>query len=93
MHRWYAIHLQQELWGGVSLVCQWGRLGQAGGARRVFIFDSMATAQAAAERLLRRRLRRGYILRHSSGRMRPTNRAYLQLQGRETLQPWKHIKP
>ena len=27
-HRWYSLHLQHALFGGLSLVCQWGRQGR-----------------------------------------------------------------
>lgn len=59
MHRFYAVRLQAELLGGWAVVREWGRAGQ-GGQVRADRHDCLASAQLAAERLARRKRRRGY---------------------------------
>jgi predicted DNA-binding WGR domain protein len=58
--RWYAVHLQQEIWGGVAVVCQWGRIGNTGGCEKVIRCASLGDAQDTMQKILRRRTRRGY---------------------------------
>ena len=59
--RFSELRLQETLWGGVALVRAWGRLGTPG-RWRASEFPDRATAQADAERAVRRRLQRGYRL-------------------------------
>ena len=37
--RWYAMSLHRCLFGGIDLVCRWGRLGQSGGSEKYIHFD------------------------------------------------------
>jgi predicted DNA-binding WGR domain protein len=57
-YRWYALDLQPDLFGGLNLVRQWGRIGQHGGSRRTEHFsDATSALRLAAER----RLKRAYV--------------------------------
>jgi predicted DNA-binding WGR domain protein len=60
--RWYSVHLQPRLFGGVDVVCAWGRLGYAGGSERSEFFEDVAAAKERVEELRRLRIRRGYRL-------------------------------
>ena len=60
--RWYSVHLQPRLFGGVDVVCAWGRLGYAGGSERWEFFEDAAAAKERVEHLRRLRLKRGYRL-------------------------------
>ena len=57
--RFYTLTWQPALWGGGAVVRAWGRLGSPGRTLTHFYLDR-ASAQARVERLIRRRLRRGY---------------------------------
>ena len=57
--RFYTVTWQPALWGGGAIVRRWGRLGGQGRALTVF-YPDRASAQESVERLIRRRLRRGY---------------------------------
>ena len=57
--RFYTLTWQPALWGGGAIVRTWGRLGGPGRAMTAF-YPDRASAQASVERLIRRRLRRGY---------------------------------
>lgn len=57
--RFYTLTWQPALRGGGALVRRWGRLGGPGRALTAF-YPDRASAQASVERLIRRRLRRGY---------------------------------
>ncbi len=57
--RFYTLTWQPALWGGGAIVRAWGRLGGRGRALTTF-YDDRASAQASVERLIRRRLKRGY---------------------------------
>lgn len=57
--RFYAVRLRADLLGGWAVVREWGRAGQSGQVRAE-LHGELAPAQAAAERLARRKRRRGY---------------------------------
>jgi predicted DNA-binding WGR domain protein len=59
MRRFYRLDLQPDLFGGVLLVKQWGRIGTAG---RIVdeSYDSEARAAEAMQRQAERKRRRGY---------------------------------
>ncbi len=59
--RFYALTWQPALWGGGALIRAWGRLPGPGRARVAFYPDRTA-AQPEVERLIARRLRRGYTV-------------------------------
>lgn len=60
--RFYAVIVVPELFGGWSVVREWGRLGSPGTLRSVS-FDQEQEARAAEQRSIRRRLRNGYTVR------------------------------
>lgn len=57
--RFYEVALMQTLFGEVSLLRRWGRIGTHGQSLHETHPDS-ATAETAAARLIARKLRRGY---------------------------------
>ena len=60
--RMYRVHVQMTLWGEVSVVRQWGRRGRMRRPRRLVTHHAdAAAALAELERVIRRRLRRGYV--------------------------------
>ncbi len=59
-YRWYAMHLQFCLGGGVDLIRRWGRLGEGEGREKVDHFKTEAEALQAIEQLLGRRYDHGY---------------------------------
>ncbi|MBB2842100.1 UNVERIFIED_ORG: putative DNA-binding WGR domain protein [Rhizobium etli] len=63
MARFYRLSIQPTLFGGSSLVRNWGRIGTPG-RQKVVLFDTPVEAAAAGERMAGRKLRRGY--RHAS---------------------------
>ncbi len=58
MARFYALTVETTLFGP-ALVSRWGRIG-TGGQRRTELQDDLAAAQAALERRLRQKRKRGY---------------------------------
>jgi predicted DNA-binding WGR domain protein len=59
MARFYRMQMQPTLFGGVTLIREWGRIGQAGTCRQ----DQYATAEAAhlaLDTLMAAKRRRGY---------------------------------
>ncbi len=59
MRRFYRLDMQPELFGGVLLVRQWGRIG-AEGRSVTEHFDSATLAAAALAQHASRKARRGY---------------------------------
>ncbi len=57
--RFYRIDIWPDLFGGVSLVRQWGRIGQNGQCRRD-PYPSETDAAKAAQALIEAKERRGY---------------------------------
>jgi predicted DNA-binding WGR domain protein len=57
--RFYRLALWPDLFGGVSLVREWGRLGNPG-RLRCDHHDDPTAAEAALKALRRRKLSRGY---------------------------------
>ena len=60
--RFYTLAWQPDLWGDVALVRSWGRIGSQGSRRLEGSYPDRQSAQALAERLIRRRLKRRYAL-------------------------------
>ena len=60
MARFYSLSVQPNLFGGYSLICEWGRIGQRGGRIHIKLCDSEAEARAAWDKKLREKQRRGY---------------------------------
>jgi predicted DNA-binding WGR domain protein len=59
MNRFYALSLQPDLFGTVSVVKEWGRIGQPGMVRHVVCADETAARAALALRTSRK-IKRGY---------------------------------
>ena len=59
MSRFYRLDLQPDLFGGCSLVREWGRIGRAGQVRAT-PYPTPAEATAALERQRLAKQRRGY---------------------------------
>jgi predicted DNA-binding WGR domain protein len=57
--RFYRLAIWPDLFGRVSLIREWGRLGQPG-TLRVDSYGSAEEARAALDRLARSKRRRGY---------------------------------
>lgn len=60
MARFYAISIQPNLFGGVSLMRNWGRIG-SGGQLRCDLFDDVGSVEVAQEALVRAKRSRGYV--------------------------------
>jgi predicted DNA-binding WGR domain protein len=58
-YRFYRLALWPDLFGGIALVREWGRLGSPGRLRPDLHADEQA-ARRALERLMRAKCRRGY---------------------------------
>ncbi len=59
MHRFYRLDMQPDLFGGVLLVKEWGRIG-AKGRSVAEHYDNQALAAVALRRQVERKQRRGY---------------------------------
>lgn len=64
MARFYALSVQPTLFGEVSLIRNWGRIGTSG-QTKVETFVAKADMDTALARLERVKRRRGYIDRYS----------------------------
>ncbi|MGF1278001.1 WGR domain-containing protein [Acetobacter pasteurianus] len=60
--RYYDLSIQPDLFGGAALIGRWGRIGTPGKIRLDLFPDAGAAANQLA-RLLRQKLKRGYIVR------------------------------
>ncbi len=60
--RFYILTWQPLLWGELALVRSWGRIGSQGSRRLEGSYPDRQSAQALAERLIRRRIKRRYEL-------------------------------
>ena len=59
MQRFYSLSTSPTLFGGASLVREWGRIGSIG-RRRVDLFETTAEAEAAQDEIVRTKRARGY---------------------------------
>lgn len=71
MARFYRLSIQPTLFGGSSLLRNWGRIGTEG-RLRVELFDTAEEAAIAYERMAGRKLRRGYRHESATGAARET---------------------
>jgi predicted DNA-binding WGR domain protein len=60
MARFYVVSVQPTLFGGGSLVRNWGRIGSRGRAM-IELFDDFADADSAMSRLANTKRSRGYV--------------------------------
>lgn len=61
MHRFYRLRLMRDLFGGVSLLREWGRIGTHG-RHRIELFEDAGSAADAMIILYRAKQKRGYQL-------------------------------
>jgi predicted DNA-binding WGR domain protein len=61
-HRFYVVTVVPELFGGWSVVREWGRIGSPGTLRSVSFMQEQE-ARTAEQRSIRERLRHGYTMR------------------------------
>ena len=62
VHRYYRLDVQQDLFSAWCLIREWGRIG--GGCRlRSIPYSTEPEARVAFDHQLRRRLRRGYLVK------------------------------
>jgi predicted DNA-binding WGR domain protein len=66
MRRFYRLDIEADLFGGVLLVRQWGRIGARGGRSAAERYDDEALALAALQKQAARKRRRGYAGHDSS---------------------------
>src|SRR5690606_32918226 len=59
MHRFYILSIQPTLFGGVSVIRNWGRIGTQGQAK-VQTFDKIDDARCTLARIEAAKRRRGY---------------------------------
>jgi predicted DNA-binding WGR domain protein len=62
MARYYVLSIETSLFGDVSLIREWGRIGRPG-QRKIELYNSQSRAVEALETWLQRKCRRGYALR------------------------------
>ena len=65
MARYYVLSIEPTLWGELSLIREWGRIGRRGRSR-VELHSNQASATEALEIWLERKRRRGYVPRQST---------------------------
>ena len=61
MARFYAISVQPTLFGEVSVLRHWGRIGRKGSGM-IETFENASEAKSALAKLKQHKCRRGYIL-------------------------------
>jgi len=61
MSRYYTLCVQPNLFGGFSLMRNWGRIG-TGGQMRLELFDTEDNAQEAYDSLISLKLKPGYVV-------------------------------
>lgn len=66
MRRFYVLAIQPTLFGGASVIRNWGRIG-TNGQSKMETFDCEEEAEAASRRLERTKRRRGYSNPGASG--------------------------
>ncbi|MEI5682234.1 WGR domain-containing protein [Mesorhizobium sp. CGMCC 1.15528] len=59
MARFYALSIEPSLFGGSSLVRNWGRIGTRG-RYRIELFETQEQAEISLGRILKAKRRRGY---------------------------------
>jgi predicted DNA-binding WGR domain protein len=64
MRRFYRLDIERDLFGGVLLMKEWGRIG-ARGQIKAERYDSEALALDALQRQAERKKRRGYTRAHA----------------------------
>lgn len=60
MRRFYAMHIERDLFGTVLLARNWGRIGVSRGRLRLDAYDTEEQAHQALMRLRQQKERKGY---------------------------------
>jgi len=58
--RYYAIEVQPDLFGGVTIVCQWGGKLNRRRGRKVYFAQNLTEADSLIKRISQRRKNHGY---------------------------------
>ena len=58
--RYYSLRIDPDLFGGWTLIRQWGRLDKHGGALRMDSFESEEVATSRLTKITRQKRKRGY---------------------------------
>ncbi len=66
MARFYRLSIEPNLFGGISLVRTWGRIGGAS-RTKIEMFDASAAAATSFTGIARSKCRRGYLLQAKIG--------------------------
>ncbi|MCW6512521.1 WGR domain-containing protein [Lichenifustis flavocetrariae] len=66
MARYYVLTVEPTLFGDMALVREWGRIGVSC-RRRLDLYPDDAAAKVALDTWLRRKSKRGYVLRDACG--------------------------
>jgi len=59
MHRFYSLSIQPTLFGGASVIRNWGRIGRQGQAM-IQTFEAIEEARSELRRIKSAKLRKGY---------------------------------
>jgi len=63
MNRWYSVHVQSTLFDQWAVVCAWGSRRIDSARQRAIPAKNQAQAYQMAEKIVERKIRRGYIER------------------------------
>jgi len=73
MRRFYCLTLQPTLFGGASVIREWGRIGTRGQSM-METFDQVIDAEQLLKRQLQRKIQRGYRVPQGGTVTRPNPR-------------------
>ena len=59
-HRFYAMSIDRNLFGGWSVIRRWGRIGSRRGRQKIDLYDDLESARRALEKKEHEKLRRDY---------------------------------
>ena len=60
LHRFWAISVQPNLFGGWSVIRRWGRVGSRGGRQKIDLYDDLESAKQVFQKKEREKLQRDY---------------------------------
>jgi len=61
-HKFYKVMLQCTLFGEISVVCCWGRIGGHQGGQKIITCNTPGEVKSTINGIIKRRKYRGYIL-------------------------------
>ncbi len=59
-HRFYALSINPNLFGGWSVIRRWGRIGSRTGGQKIDLYDDLESAQMGFKKKEKEKLRRDY---------------------------------